>query len=550
MGVVKDNETYWASYLRGHNQEKAANCRAERNENKYKTKPDINETHWHNFPEGTKTLFDTIPEVTTKGLNDGMTGITTTWLSRCCTLMITDSSYDWNLWKTLMSACIITSEFLVKGENSRAIILIFYIALIQESLAGGINDVYDWLVGTEGYKIHKCSGYLRGEFSFKAMYERFTYFERAVENTRTATAMKVFLNTMLVNHPTNPDNWIKCTAQLRGKDLSNEPVHCFDTMEANPEDIITIKLTCDGSRFFNMELYPSSTLSFVFNYAFAVSHCEYNLLANKRKTVNLRHFQSLAVLNLTNGVTHYLATSNGKEVSDIGIKDGDIFQVTYQLKTEDKDTEIVPLKSHSSSTKSKKTSNSKRLKQKRTTHTYATQELESDNLMQLHSKSMESVLNDLRPKLKCIRDELAANCLKNDPPKKRVSVVVGKEKENSLPDTSMSIPKEDTLGKAGKSVYPILVGEASNLFKITQGLRRRLSPIQVDLLDLHGCSRYKALGKLRKGLREWYDEAMRGEYPFVVSVDIICGKGQQVLSELVAQFIRDHPQVANRPKGM
>ena len=47
MGVVKDNETYWASYLRGHNQEKAANCiRAERNENKYKTKPDINETHW------------------------------------------------------------------------------------------------------------------------------------------------------------------------------------------------------------------------------------------------------------------------------------------------------------------------------------------------------------------------------------------------------------------------------------------------------------------------------------------------------------------------
>ena len=54
---------------------------------------------------GTKTLFDTIPEVTTKGLNDGMTGITTTWLSRCCTLMITDSSYDWNLWKKKRSRC-------------------------------------------------------------------------------------------------------------------------------------------------------------------------------------------------------------------------------------------------------------------------------------------------------------------------------------------------------------------------------------------------------------------------------------------------------------
>eukprot|EP00571_Detonula_confervacea_P015386 CAMPEP_0172303428 /NCGR_PEP_ID=MMETSP1058-20130122/4961_1 /TAXON_ID=83371 /ORGANISM="Detonula confervacea, Strain CCMP 353" /LENGTH=70 /DNA_ID=CAMNT_0013014235 /DNA_START=944 /DNA_END=1156 /DNA_ORIENTATION=+ len=69
-------------------------------------------------------------------------------------------------------------------------------------------------------------------------------------------------------------------------------------------------------------------------------------------------------------------------------------------------------------------------------------------------------------------------------------------------------------------------------------------------MDLHGFSRYKALDMLRKGLREWVNEAMKGEYPFVVAVNIICGGGNQVLSELVAQFIRDNPQFANRPKGI
>ena len=44
------------------------------------------------------------------------------------------------------------------------------------------------------------------------------------------------------------------------------------------------------------------------------------------------------------------------------------------------------------------------------------------------------------------------------------------------------------------------------------------------------------------------DIAMKGNHPFVIRVDIVCGRGNQVLSELVASFIRDSPQVANRPK--
>lgn len=42
---------------------------------------------------------------------------------------------------------------------------------------------------------------------------------------------------------------------------------------------------------------------------------------------------------------------------------------------------------------------------------------------------------------------------------------------------------------------------------------------------------------------------MMGEHPFVVKVDVVCGYGNQVLSECVAQWIRRNKQVANRPKS-
>ena len=72
---------------------------------------------------------------------------------------------------------------------------------------------------------------------------------------------------------------------------------------------------------------------------------------------------------------------------------------------------------------------------------------------------------------------------------------------------------------------------------------------QVATLDLHGCSGGEAEEMHCKSLREWIDEAMKGEYPFVISVNIVCGGGSHVLSDLVARFIRDTPQVANRPKS-
>ena len=103
-------------------------------------------------------------------------------------------------------------------------------------------------------------------------------------------------------------------------------------------------------------------------------------------------------------------------------------------------------------------------------------------------------------------------------------------------------------GKAGRAAYPILVGEAANLYK-THQLRQRKKTCKVTL-DLHGCTRDEAKKMLNEGLQAWIDSAMKGDYPFVIPVDIVCGGGNQILSDLVAQFIRDETNVAKRPRGL
>lgn len=172
-------------------------------------------------------------------------------------------------------------------------------------------------------------------------------------------------------------------------------------------------------------------------------------------------------------------------------------------------------------------------------------ELSLDELREIHSNAMGPVLEELKPQLKLIRDRLNSLKLKKEPPKARRGKVIAVRKESSTADT---VPIEDSLGKAGKSVHPILVGETSNLYK-TRLIHQSKTASHVTVLDLHGCSKAEARAMLQNGLKEWYNMAMKGEFPFVIPVNIICGRGNQILSEFVAQFIRETPQIANRPKG-
>lgn len=151
---------------------------------------------------------------------------------------------------------------------------------------------------------------------------------------------------------------------------------------------------------------------------------------------------------------------------------------------------------------------------------------------------------EARSKLKKIRQELDAMNLERVDPKQK------KKKEKPDPQSVQSFPTLSTAGgdkKAGKSQYIVLVGDPNNLYK-TRNIKRSMS--QILCIDLHGMSKTEALSKLDEHLPQWIDIAMRGSYPFVIPVKIICGKGSQTLSEAVAEWIRRKKEVSNAPKDL
>jgi len=154
---------------------------------------------------------------------------------------------------------------------------------------------------------------------------------------------------------------------------------------------------------------------------------------------------------------------------------------------------------------------------------------------------MNPVLEELDPRLKDIRNQLNKLTLIKCSPKVRGDNTKRTEVSQAA---SAFLLADDRLAKsAGKVVYPILVGEASNLYKTAAVPHGRF-------IDLHGCSKAQALEKLDSSLPVWVDAAMRGNAPWVVGVDIICGGGSQILSEAVKRWIRVNVHAANRPKGL
>ena len=70
----------------------------------------------------------------------------------------------------------------------------------------------------------------------------------------------------------------------------------------------------------------------------------------------------------------------------------------------------------------------------------------------------------------------------------------------------------------------------------------------METLDLHGCTKAEAISKMDESLKVWVDTAMQGSYPFVQPAVIVCGCGNQILSETVQQWIKSNDKVSNAPK--
>lgn len=106
-------------------------------------------------------------------------------------------------------------------------------------------------------------------------------------------------------------------------------------------------------------------------------------------------------------------------------------------------------------------------------------------------------------------------------------------------------------GKAGKPYFIVYVGDVDNLYKTTKKPCRKPQYLQAAAatIDLHGYTTSEALDILNESLPNWIETAMMAEYPWVMQVKIVCGCGNQVLSEAVQEWIKSSNNVRNAPKN-
>lgn len=170
-----------------------------------------------------------------------------------------------------------------------------------------------------------------------------------------------------------------------------------------------------------------------------------------------------------------------------------------------------------------------------------------------HSKQLTKIHGEAHDQFRRIRQRLNNLAIERSQPKI-------KTKCQRLPKDALPFPSAVSNafdgglgGKAGKSRYAIQVGEVNNLYKTTKpsviaSSHNRSSNDASSILDLHGCTREEALTKLDGALETWVDIAMQGSYPFILPATIICGCGNQILSEVVQEWIRSNDRVSNAPK--
>jgi len=163
---------------------------------------------------------------------------------------------------------------------------------------------------------------------------------------------------------------------------------------------------------------------------------------------------------------------------------------------------------------------------------------------------LSRVFDEANPQFKKIRQHLNSLALEHTPPKSKSSSPRARVKESKTDMSNISSFSLDN--KAIKNRFNIVAGEVSNLYKSTKPSKKMKAQAQVEsiTIDLHGYTKEAAVEKLNASLPSWIDAAMRGDYPFVVPVTIICGAGGQVLSEVVEQWIRDNERVANARRNM
>ena len=247
-----------------------------------------------------------------------------------------------------------------------------------------------------------------------------------------------------------------------------------------------------------------------------------------------------------NGRMLFISSIGKKTLTDLGIKDDDTLEITIVQSTPTSTAATEPKQSPSPTSKKKKNKKHKKSKKKRP-QPLVIQKTVAELKVE-HSKLLGKVYEEAEPTFKEIRQRLnALNLERTKPKQKRIQSKTTDAVEvvdNPLGDDQLG-------GKAGKTQFIIQVGEVSNLYKTTKPSSADRSRRQDDvMIDLHGLTAEEAVYRLDKSLPSWIETAMKGTYPFVIPVKIVCGGGSQILAEVVENWIKQNDHVANAPKNM
>lgn len=236
------------------------------------------------------------------------------------------------------------------------------------------------------------------------------------------------------------------------------------------------------------------------------------------------------------GKTLFLSSASNKTPAQLGLRNHDVIQVTPVTSSQDKHVPPSPApKKKTSSKKSSKKRSNKSKKPNKVTYDEQTPKV-------IHSQSLSKVFEEAEPKFKAIRQQLNTLNLERTLPKERSF----ERKASPSAQQPVNNPNMSGIaGKAGKSSYIIHVGEVENLYKSSK--KAQASVPKAQTIDLHGCTQIEAVDKLNEHLPQWEKLAMEGSYPWVAPVVIICGGGNQVLSDTVKKWIKEN-NVSNAPK--
>lgn len=242
----------------------------------------------------------------------------------------------------------------------------------------------------------------------------------------------------------------------------------------------------------------------------------------------------------------FLSTASNKTPSQLGMRDHDVMCVSSVISSntstqnEDAETRAEPSKKALTKKNHKKRTN--RGKRAKSSHVAYIKQV--DHKVE-HSRALTRLFQEAGPQFQVIRQQLNNLSLERTQPKEKSF----KRRATASVNQPVNNPNLDgMMGKAGKSSYLVHVGEVNNLYKSSK--KSSVNAPRSKIVDLHGCSQLEALEKLNESLPQWERYAMEGSYPFVAPVVIVCGGGNQVLSETVQQWIHEHPSVANAPKNM